>query len=99
METRWGNTDEPRAPQIIATNENINYATSYTISSLSFDVKSVNMKKGVTIYCQFADHAKKIFKAGKFLKKNRTKYKPVNYIQIWNDESRDERGFEHKYVP
>jgi len=38
------------APQIISTNENINYATSYTISSLSFDVKSVNMKKGVMPY-------------------------------------------------
>jgi len=50
LETRWGNTDEPRAPQIIATNENINYATSYTIASLSFDVKSVNMKKGVMPY-------------------------------------------------
>ena len=30
QETRWGNTDEPMAPQIISTDENINYATSYT---------------------------------------------------------------------
>ena len=56
-------------------------------------------ERSQAIYCQFADHAKKIFKAGKFLKKNRTKYKPVNYIQIWKDESRDERGFQPKYVP
>ena len=67
---------------------------------MSFDVKSVNMKKGVMPYtASLPTTQKKIFKAGKFLRKNRTKYKPVNYIQIWNDESRDERGFQHKYVP
>ena len=89
------------APQIISTNENINYATSYTTWFIVVWCEECqHEERSHAIDCQFADHAKKkIFKAGKFLKKNRMKFKPVNYIQIWNDESRDERGFEHKYVP